>query len=440
MILLKNLSFVILLNVVGYGTSPCLHAMEYDKSSDSGRIRAFPSQEHNAFLYDVMVDDTDIDRTALRKRKMGDDIRILCIDGGAIRGIIPAMILANLEAKTKKPISALFDIIVGTSTGGLIASLLSVKDTDGSAKYLARDVVKLFETQGAEIFTTSYYHTFTSGFGYKGPKYKGENLSDIATKYLGNETLANTRAHLVVTAYDTTYRRDVEFKSRKARRNNKDNYYLRDVCCATASAPTYFPSYHISNLSDVDHEEYDCIDGGVFANNPTIFGIVEGIKIFRAEERVMVQDMNEDYKKHGKFKYLQEVFENPKMSKEEKFLSIRDSSTTWDGKISVCSLGTGSYTRPFSREDTENWGVLGWARPILDVMFHGQSESAHMLVKNSFSHKGPHRTYYRLQVTLGSDNDVFDDTNPMTIQKLKNEVQKALKTDEYQAIYEHFGK
>src|SRR5437763_10829280 len=77
---------------------------------------------------------------------------ILSIDGGGIRGVIAALVLAEIERRTGRPIADLFDLVAGTSTGGILAVGLTIPDGDGRPKYSAEDMVRLYEAHGAEIF------------------------------------------------------------------------------------------------------------------------------------------------------------------------------------------------------------------------------------------------------------------------------------------------
>ena len=81
---------------------------------------------------------------------------ILSISGGGIRGIIPAIILSHIEKHVGKPISKCFDLIAGTSTGGIIATLLSVPENN-KPKYSASQVVELYKQFGTQVFKKIYY-------------------------------------------------------------------------------------------------------------------------------------------------------------------------------------------------------------------------------------------------------------------------------------------
>ena len=88
--------------------------------------------------------------------------KILSIDGGGIRGIIPAVILGEIERITGKPISNLFDLIAGTSTGGILALGLAKPNLDGFPEYSAQDLVGLYESEGSRIFNRSILHRILS--------------------------------------------------------------------------------------------------------------------------------------------------------------------------------------------------------------------------------------------------------------------------------------
>ncbi|MBK8983022.1 MAG: patatin-like phospholipase family protein [Ignavibacteria bacterium] len=81
--------------------------------------------------------------------------KILTIDGGGIRGVLPARILHEIEKRTKKPIAELFDLIAGTSTGGILALCLTKPDSKGNPRYKALDILKLYEEEGKKIFKKS---------------------------------------------------------------------------------------------------------------------------------------------------------------------------------------------------------------------------------------------------------------------------------------------
>src|SRR5512133_1606572 len=98
-------------------------------------------------------------------------MNVLSVDGGGIRGVIPAMVLADLEERTGKHTAELFDLIAGTSTGGIIALALTVPDKDGKPRWMAADLVDLYLIEGPRIFEHSIGHEFESGLGLLDQKF-----------------------------------------------------------------------------------------------------------------------------------------------------------------------------------------------------------------------------------------------------------------------------
>lgn len=79
---------------------------------------------------------------------MADVFKVLSIDGGGIRGIIPAMVLAEIEDRTGRPVAETFDLIAGTSTGGILALGLTLPGDNGRPRYAAEELIGLYEEEG----------------------------------------------------------------------------------------------------------------------------------------------------------------------------------------------------------------------------------------------------------------------------------------------------
>ena len=89
--------------------------------------------------------------------------RVLSLDGGGIRGIIPVLVVAHLERQMGAPASELFDLIVGTSTGGILALGLSLQNQQGGSLLAAKTMVALYERHGAQIFERSLWRKLRMG-------------------------------------------------------------------------------------------------------------------------------------------------------------------------------------------------------------------------------------------------------------------------------------
>jgi patatin-like phospholipase/acyl hydrolase len=171
-------------------------------------------------------------------------LRILSIDGGGIRGIIPAMLLAELERRSGKRVPELFDLVAGTSTGGILALGLTCPDPADPtrARYGGQDLVELYDVHGATIFNRSAIRRLP------GAELFEERYSERRTAFF--------------------------FKSWKARKDPAYDFSLVDVARATSAAPTYFEPHRI----DAGNDYYSLVDGGVFANNPAMCALAEAFR------------------------------------------------------------------------------------------------------------------------------------------------------------------
>jgi len=312
--------------------------------------------------------------------------RILCIDGGGIRGIIPAIILQKIEERTGKRISELFHMIAGTSTGGILACALTAPVNSGKPRK-ASELVDLYREKGQKIFSSSFWHGFGSMGGLIDEKYESKNLIEILSQYMGSTKLSEVNNDVIITSYCIKKRNPYFFKSWKSRgeylRNGETalsrDFYLKDICRATSAAPTYFEPALITNLS---HNEYPLIDGGVFANNPAVCALASARKIYPQKNRFL-----------------------------------------------IVSLGTGETMREIPYEKAKNWGLAGWARPLLYVLFDGVSDAVNYQLEQEFNG----RDYFRFQAAINNNendsnapNDDMDDARPENIAKLSGLADKIL--------------
>ena len=206
--------------------------------------------------------------------------RILSIDGGGIKGVLPAAFLATVEDVTGKRVLDHFDLIAGTSTGGIIALGLAL---DRPASRL----LDLYTKYGGSIFAQdegeplSFFtaasrrcrELYRSVRGLRGPKYEPEVLRRVLKAEYGDAHLGDCRTRVVIPAFDRNRRDLYVFKTAHHERLRSDWPHLAlDVALATAAAPTYFPEHSLSNGISL-------IDGGVWANNPVGLAVVEAIGV-----------------------------------------------------------------------------------------------------------------------------------------------------------------
>jgi uncharacterized protein len=197
--------------------------------------------------------------------------RILSLDGGGIRGVFPAAFLAKLQENLDHPIASYFDLIVGTSTGGIIALGLGLGLS-------AADILRLYEDQGPAIFDQHHgpVETWLRQRGRSilhlfGSKYSPDNLRTALEGVLGNRRLGESRTRLVIPAWHPMLERVYLYKTAHHPRLETDYKQLAiDAAMATAAAPTFMKPHMTS-------EAVELVDGGVWANNPIGVAAVEAV-------------------------------------------------------------------------------------------------------------------------------------------------------------------
>lgn len=284
---------------------------------------------------------------------MADPIRVLSIDGGGIRGIIPALVLAEIERRTERRIADLFELIAGTSTGGLLALALARPGGDGGPMHTAEKLVGLYDEAGPKIFSRSLWQRVRSAEGLIDEKYDDDEFNAALERYLGDARLSDALTDVLVTAYETGERFPFFFKSARSDQPSYD-FPMQVAARATSAAPTYFEAARARS-----DREYSLVDGGVFAVNPAMCAYAE---------------VRRDHPK---------------------------------AEVLLLSLGTGELTRSLPYEKIKDWGVVEWARPVLDVVFDGVSDVTDYQLRQVLEEG----KYWRLQTELEGPKDALDDAS-----------------------------
>ncbi|APR98622.1 patatin-like phospholipase family protein [Wolbachia endosymbiont of Folsomia candida] len=286
---------------------------------------------------------------------------ILSVDGGGIRGIIPAIILAEIEKRTNKPISQIFDLMAGTSTGGIVVAGLCKKDGEGKPQYSASDLVELYQEYGSYIFKSSFLRKAITWLN--GAEYSNKNIEHVLDKYFGETTLADSISHLLLTSYDIHNNCPFFFKSWKEDRNF---LRLQDALRSTTAAPTYF----IPKLLKINQINRVLVDGGVFANNPAACAYANSKKLFP------------------------------------------------DDDIVLLSIGTGRLSNPIKYINSKKFGKIAWVKPLLNVMFGSSLDVVNYQLKNIIDDQ-----YLRIQSQLTIASPDMDNTTSKNIKLLQEEAQ-----------------
>ena len=327
-----------------------------------------------------------------------DVVTVLAIDGGGIRGAIPSRVLVELERLTGKPVSDLFDIVAGTSTGGLLALGLTRPGPDGRPAMTAEDMLRLYVERGRTIFPRidrraiwdrhrdAATRSAVQRVGavvlprrYGNARYSPSGIERVLHDALGASRLRDALTDVIVTAYDWRAGRPVIFRSREAREGGLDPF-MRQAARATTAAPTYFPP---ARLIRADGQELVLIDGGVAANNPVSVAYYD-------------------------------------------FL-LREEQEGRDLDVVVVSLGTGkapeeeaSYRQLWSR----GWLSLGMG--MLNVVFDGTSDLQDEVVRKVVVKKEPGSRYFRFQPVLEGCSLELDDARPENVRALLDVAERCI--------------
>ncbi len=192
--------------------------------------------------------------------------RVLVIDGGGIKGVVPASFLAHVEESLTERIANFFDLIVGTSTGGIIALALGLGLS-------ARETLAFYEQHGPKIF---YGNARIKAFrGWFRAKYDPQPLRAALEDVFGRRTLGESTKRLVIPSLNIDTGEVHIWKTSHHPRFQKDyRSSVVDVALSTAAAPTYFPTHRVASGTPL-------IDGGMWANNPIAVALVEAVGILK---------------------------------------------------------------------------------------------------------------------------------------------------------------
>jgi patatin-like phospholipase/acyl hydrolase len=307
-------------------------------------------------------------------------VRVLAIDGGGIRGIIPAALLAEIERRTGRPVSRLFDLMAGTSTGGILVLALAKPQKEGcrAPAHSAEEMVEFYDRLGPKIFSKPLLHRLTSGDGLVRSRYPDGPIESVLINFFGEVRLKDALTPLFIPSYELRRRTPFFFRSIMASQDASYDYPMHTVARSTSAAPTYFPPEVVAVSGTND--KFILIDGGVFANNPAACAFVEAKVQF------------------------------PKAT-----------------EFTVVSLGTGAAQETPLMTGAADWGIARWARPILDTVLDGVSNTVDYQLSQLLppSQSGTER-YFRIQPVINAANQAIDDVAPRNLAELKSSVAKTI--------------
>ncbi len=265
---------------------------------------------------------------------MGDEpFSILSIDGGGVRGIFVAAVLDRLERDVGARIADHFDLVVGTSTGGIIALGLGAGLSPG-------EILEFYVQHMATIFPARRRHPLVLPLALLRSKYRPDGLQDVLQDVFGDGLLGDSQMPLVIPSYNVGANSVYLFKTPHHDRLRRDwRVPMWQVAMATTAAPVFFPAYSLPG------EHVRLVDGGVWANNPAMVGVVEAVSMFGRPLK----------------------------------------------QIRVLSVGT-TVSTPYRSRGLDRGGLIQWLRTpnVAEVVLAGQSEGAYTQARHLL---GPHRVY-----------------------------------------------
>ncbi|XP_060671922.1 patatin-like protein 2 [Ziziphus jujuba] len=366
-------------------------------------------------------------------------ITILSIDGGGVRGIIPATILKFLETELQRidknqdaRIADYFDFIAGTSTGGLITAMLTAPNNEKRPLFAAKDIRDFYLENCKFIFpsnkdsvaanknlilqwpswmpsvgdaldwiqgTLKNVGNYIAQVLYQ-PKYDGEDLHKKIREMMNEKRIHETLTNVIIPTFDIKRLQPVSFTTLKAKLDDSKDALLSDVCIATSAAPYYFPPHYFKTKSSKGNtEDFHLVDGGVAANNPTLLAICE-------------------------------------LMREE----VRDNSSSCLNNIDptkflILSIGTGSCKRSNKLEvgEAKEWGLVKWfmgsykTTPLMDVFTTAMDDMVDIYTSLFYGICGFKENYLRIQDdSLSLTEASMDNSSKDNLEKLKDIADKLL--------------
>jgi patatin-like phospholipase/acyl hydrolase len=325
---------------------------------------------------------------------MAQFTRILSLDGGGLRGIISAEVLKYVEQKLQDftgnsdaRIADYFDLIAGTSAGGILTALYLCPDPENPLRprCSAQEVYHFFRYESSKIFDPAFANSLQPLGELFNEKYSYQKFDQIMGDFFKDIKLSELLKPCLITSYEIEKRKSHFFTQHDAKLNPKDDYWIRDVLRATSAAPTFF---EVARIKSLNQEVYTCIDGGVFANNPTLCAYAEARHKFN-------QEFNLDNR-----------YETGPTAKEMVFLS----------------LGTGVVKKKYPYEEAKDWGKLKWLDPLFDIIMTGVAETVDYQMQQIFDTTGKPEHYLRINTVLESRKtlqmDDFSEANLNAISQL----------------------
>ncbi|MCL1127999.1 patatin-like phospholipase family protein [Shewanella surugensis] len=299
-------------------------------------------------------------------------IFILSIDGGGLNGIIPIAVLQYIEENSGIRIQEIFDLMVGTSSGGIVASLIATPDKSGKAKFNLTDIQAVFHQGASKLFSASAYRDLLSLHGWIAPRYSVQKKYDLFNQYLPEMMLREALIPIAIPSFDYDNMEPIVFKSWTG-----DNYYMKDLLTASTSAISFYaPSMIYSHTNKKNHE---LLDASLYLNSPEVVALLLAQKLYPEKKYIMV------------------------------------------------SLGAGMVDNDYFAESGKHWGILQWNIKFIRLMLFARMKFNAHIMRHLITNKDDNvSSYHRFNITIPLGEVSGYDPSKQNIDKLDGYARKII--------------
>nr|P07745.1 RecName: Full=Patatin; AltName: Full=Potato tuber protein; Flags: Precursor [Solanum tuberosum]CAA27588.1 patatin [Solanum tuberosum] len=296
---------------------------------------------------------------------LGEMVTVLSIDGGGIKGIIPAIILEFLEGQLQEVdnnkdarLADYFDVIGGTSTGGLLTAMITTPNENNRPFAAAKDIVPFYFEHGPHIFNYS-----GSIFG---PRYDGKYLLQVLQEKLGETRVHQALTEVAISSFDIKTNKPVIFTKSNLAESPQLDAKMYDICYSTAAAPIYFPPHHfVTHTSNGATYEFNLVDGAVATvGDPALLSLSVATRLAQ-DDPAFSSIKSLDYK-----------------------------------QMLLLSLGTGTnseFDKTYTAEEAAKWGPLRWMLAIQQMTNAASSYMTDYYISTVFQARHSQNNYLRVQ-------------------------------------------
>jgi len=326
---------------------------------------------HFWLRYEAVIIYRELDPATSPKRQMPNPkegqevIRILAITGGGINGVIPNHILVYLEKFSGKPITELFDVMMGTSTGALATVSLTLPDQNGKPRYTAQQVLDFYHEDAKSVFDAPWYHRILTCNGIFGPKYLTAARYAVLKQRVGSVDFDQLLNNVVIPAYELYRKNPILFYNWKTPDTINQNFAVASLLLGAIAPPSIFQPV----IFDAGKVPYALADGALFANNPALGALFTAMTLYPNRRYILV------------------------------------------------SLGTGEIEPAINPPTTVNWGLAQWGPLIIPIMLDSTGKFTGMSLEN-FSSLWPEIEYHHFDLPIANARGPGDDVSSKHLQDL----------------------